>query len=458
LAVNVEAAMTERDGLFEDLPEERAPSRGAPGAPRLREARRDQLELQAVDLESLVPPDHPARAVWAYTGVLDLSDLMGQVKAREGAPGRPPADPRILLALWLYASTQAVGSARELARLCEAHAAYRWICGGVTMNHHTLSDFRVSQEDLLDRLLTQGVAALVADGLVTLERLAQDGVRLRASAGSGSFRRRGRLETILHEAETRIAALKEELDADPGASRTRQQAAIERAAREQAQRAKAALEKMKKLEAERARRGKSHKKATEKQTPPRASTTDPDARVMKMADGGFRPAYNGQLVTDPRAQVIVAVEVDTTGSDGGLMGPMPEKIAKTYGQRPRQYLVDGGFSKLADIEALHAQGVEVFAPPPNNKHETDPCAPRESDGPGVAAWRKRMASDEGKAVYAHRAQHECANAQLRNRGGLDRLRVRGRQKVRTALLWFAVAHNLMRAIALRNASGVALAA
>ena len=308
--------MAER-GLFEELPEQRAerPRDKGLSAPRLREAQRDQIELQAVDLESLLVPDHPARAVWAFVEQLDLSELLGSIKAREGEPGRPPADPKILMALWLYATIEGVGSARALTRLCEEHVAYRWLCGGVSMNHHTLSDFRVAQVALLDRLLAQGVAALVSEGLVKLERLAQDGVRIRASAGSSSFRRRGRLESLLEEAEQRVATLKAELETDPGASTARQQAARARAAREWVTRIKASRERMTELEARRARREKTHKKDTQKQKEPRASTTDAEARVMKMADGGYRPAYNGQFASDPQTQVIVAVDLDTSGSE-----------------------------------------------------------------------------------------------------------------------------------------------
>jgi hypothetical protein len=350
-----------------------------------------------------------------------------------------------------------VGSARELARLCEAHAAYRWICGGVSMNYHTLADFRVAQVALLDQLLAQGVASLVSEGLVTLERLAQDGVRIRASAGTNSYRRRPRLESLLTEAEARVAQLKAELEADPAAGTARQRAARERAARERVARTEAALERMQELEAERARRAQTHKKATETQKEPRASTTDAEARVMKMADGGYRPAYNGQFASDPQTQVIVAVDLDTTGSDGGLMAPMQDQIVATYGQTPKQYLVDGGFSKLEDIEQAHAAGIEVFAPPPNNKHKTDPFAPRKNDGPGTAVWRQRMASEAGKAVYRERAKHECVNAHLRN-CGVVRLLVRGREKVRAVLLWFAVAHNLRRALALLGAPAEPVAA
>jgi transposase len=445
--------------LFGELPEQAADQRPevAPAAPRLREPQRDQIELRVVDLNGLLPLDHPARAVWAFVEQLDLSPLLDAIKAREGEPGHPPANPQIPMALWLYATIDAVGSARALARLCQTHVAYQWICGGVSMNYHTLSDFRVAHVSLLDRLLAEGVTALVSEGLVQLQRLAQDGVRVRASAGAASYRRRPRLEKLLKEAESRVAMLRAELETDPAASTARQRAARQRAAQEQMERTTAALERMKQLEAERARRAKTHKKDTQKQKEPRASTTDAEARVMKMADGGYRPAYNGQFASDPETQVIVAVDIDTTGSDHGLIGPMQDQIGETYGQTPKQYLVDGGFTKLEDIERAHEKGIEVFAPPPNNKHETDPFAPRKDDGPGSAEWRKRMSSEDGKAVYRHRAKAECVNADLRNRG-IQRLLLRGREKVRAVLLWFALAHNLMRAVALRGAAAQAAAA
>ncbi|HEX3399920.1 MAG TPA: IS1182 family transposase [Acetobacteraceae bacterium] len=451
--------MSEPECLFGELPEQVADERPevAQAAPRLREPQRDQIELRVVDLNGLLPLDHPARAVWAFVEQLDLSPLLDAIKAREGEPGHPPANPQIPMALWLYATIDAVGSARALARLCQTHVAYQWICGGVSMNYHTLSDFRVAHVSLLDRLLAEGVTALVSEGLVQLQRLAQDGVRVRASAGAASYRRRPRLEKLLKEAESRVAMLRAELETDPAASTARQRAARQRAAQEQMERTTAALERMKQLEAERARRAKTHKKDTQKQKEPRASTTDAEARVMKMADGGYRPAYNGQFASDPETQVIVAVDIDTTGSDHGLIGPMQDQIGETYGQTPKQYLVDGGFTKLEDIERAHEKGIEVFAPPPNNKHETDPFAPRKDDGPGSAEWRKRMSSEDGKAVYRHRAKAECVNADLRNRG-IQRLLLRGREKVRAVLLWFALAHNLMRAVALRGAAAQAAAA
>ena len=185
------------------------------GRPRLRGVNRAQLEWRPVDLDSLLPDEHRARIVWDYVLGLDLTPLYRDIQAVEGHAGAPATDPRLLLALWLQATLDGVGSARALARLCEEHVAYQWLCGGVSMNYHTLSDFRTAHVAVLDTLLTQSVATLLAEQLVTLECVAQDGVRVRASAGAASFRRRPRLEQCLAEAEAQVQALRAELDTDP---------------------------------------------------------------------------------------------------------------------------------------------------------------------------------------------------------------------------------------------------
>jgi hypothetical protein len=205
-----------------------------------------------------------------------------------------------LLALWLYATSEGIGSARALARLCESHDVYRWLCGGVSVNYHGLADFRTAHPDLLDRLLSENVASLAVAGVIDLDEVAQDGVRVRAAAGTKSFRRRKKLHKELKKAQRLIERLKQETTDDPQASNRRIMAAKERAAREQEARVKAALDKLAEIEAQRERRSKTNKKQVEKQSEPRASTTDPEARVMKMADGGFRPAYNCQIASAPR--------------------------------------------------------------------------------------------------------------------------------------------------------------
>ena len=413
------------------------------GPKRLRHAVRNQVEFQQCSLDELLPEDHEARVVWAYVCGLDLSELRARIQSVEGGPGQAPADPRILLALWLYATLRGMGSARELNRLCQYHAAYRWICGGVSMNYHTLSDFRTRHVELLDRLLSESVASLLAEGLVTLDRVAQDGMKVRASAGAASFRRQPTLEAALAEAEGQVAQLRQELEENPAASTTRQQAARKRAAEERARRIRAALEQLPKI-AE-SKKAKDRPKA-------RASTTDADARVMKMGDGGFRPAFNVQLATATDSQVITGVDVTNSGGDQGQMAPMVEQHEERYAEKPREMLVDGGFVKKADIEQVSPPqgGTTVYAPVMESKDPNrDPHVPRDDDSPAVAEWRQRMATDEAKAIYRERAATaECVNALPRNRG-LQRFLVRGLRKVKAVALWYALAHNLRRAVTLR---------
>ena len=419
------------------------------GRPRLRTANREQIVFRTAALDELIPPDNSARVVWDYVEGLDLSPLYDAIKAVQGHPGRPPIDPKILVALWLYATIEGVGSARQLDELCRTHDAYRWILGDVSINYHTLSDFRTAHVELLDRLLTQSVAVLMAEGLVELNRVAQDGMRVRASAGAASFRRRPTLEEALAEAEAQLQALRAELEDDPAVGNRRQQQARERAARERAQRIRGALDRLPELEA---------KKKPEDREKARCSTTDPDATVMKMGDGGFRPAYNVQFSTATDSQIIVGVDVVTAGSDAGQMAPMVEQIEARYDQTPQEVLVDGGFAQHDQIDAVSAPevGCTVFAPVPAPKdRRVDRHAPKPGDSPAVAAWRSRMASVEAKTTYKERAATaECVNAQARNRG-LIQLRVRGRLKAKAIALWYALAHNLMRAMNLRTvAAGV----
>ena len=429
--------------LFPDLPDDRKTEALGAGAPRLREPVRDQVELRPVDLDALIGPDHIARVIWDYVCRLDLGALESQVRARTHTPGQAPVSPRLMLALWLYAASQGVGSARALARLCESHDAYRWLCGGVSVNYHGLADFRTAHGELLDRLLTESVATLSTAGVVDLDEVVQDGVRVRASAGSGSFRRKKKLHKELKKAQRLIARLKQEASDDPDASNRRIKAAQERAAREREARVTAALDKLAEIEAERARRAKTNKKQVAKQKEPRASTTDPQARVMKMADGGYRPAYNCQLATVAKGQIVVSIEVTATGSDRGLLRPMLDGLQQRYHRRAKRLLIDGGFNKNDDTEWAAAAGVKVYGPPTQSKHQTDPYAPRPGDGPGVAAWRKRMNSPHGKAVYKRRAMGECINARLRQ-WRLYQFTVRGIAKVRTVLCLHALANNILQ--------------
>jgi transposase len=429
--------------LFPDLPLHEIERAFDAGQPRLREPVRDQIELRTMDLDGLIGPSHPARVIWAYVQRLDLRVLEEVIKSREHTPGQAPVSPRLLLALWLYATSEGIGSARALARLCESHDGYRWLCGGVSMNYHGLADFRTAHPELMDRLLTENVAALSTAGVIDLDEVVQDGVRVRASAGAGSFRRKKKLYKELKKATRLIARLQQEAHDDPDASNKRIKAARERAACEREARLAAALEKIAEIEAERTRRAKTNKKQIAEQKEPRASTTDPQARVMKMADGGYRPAYNCQLGTVAQGQIVVGVDVTATGSDRGLLRPMLDGLQQRYGRRPKRYLVDGGFNKNDDTEWAAGAGVKVYGPPTRSKHKTDPFAARPDDGPGVAAWRRRMQSPHGKAVYKRRGMGECINARLRQ-WRLCQFTVRGRAKVRAVLSLFALANNILQ--------------
>ena len=430
------------EGLFDDLPETAAAKREWGGKARLREPVRDQIELRPVDLEGLLGPEHPARVIWDYVQQLDLRELEEAVRAREHTPGQAPASPRLLLSLWLFATSQGIGSARALDRLCKSHDAYRWLCGGVSVNYHGLSDFRTAHPALLDRLLSESVASLSTAGVIDLDEVVQDGVRIRAAAGAGSFRRKKKLHKELKKAARLVARLEREADEDPDASNRRIRAAQERAARERAERVAAAQKALSQIERQRAERAKRRGQREERKKEPRASITDPQARVMKMADGGFRPAYNCQVGTVADGQIVVAVQAETTGSDRGLLRPMLEELQRRYHRRPKRHLVDGGFNKNDDTEWAATRGVKVYGPPMRSKHKTDPYAPRPSDGPGVAAWRRRMNSPHGKGVCKRRGMGECINARWRQ-WRLYQFTVRGREKANTVLHWFALANNIL---------------
>jgi transposase len=415
-------------------------------APRLRTVDRQQI-IPAMPLENLLDTDHQARLVWDFCLGLDLTPLYDSIRSRVGGPGHPAIDPRICVAVWLYATLEGVGSARALAWLCQQHNAFRWLTGGVSVNHHTLSDFRVAHLEFLDGLLTHSVAVLREQDLVDLNRVAQDGMRVRASAGAASFRRKPTLEELLQEAADQVARLKEEMDDDPSAPSRRSAAARERAAREREERVRQALARLPELEA---------KKKPDEKDKARASSTDPEATVMKMADGGYRPAYNIEYAASTVGQVIVAVTVITAGSDMGQMTPLLDQIEERFEVRPKEALADGGLAKHEDIEQAQQKGTTVYVPVPEPKDpKRDRHAPLPGDSEEIAAWRKRMKTAEAKAIYKERASTiECVNAQARNRG-LIRLLVRGLLKVKAIALWYAIAHNVRRGFSLRGQRAMA---
>ena len=401
---------------------------------RLETAERHQIEFQQMCLDDLLVPDHRARQVWSYVEGLDLSAFYKRVRTTKASSGRTAIDPAILTALWLYATLEGVGSARLLDRLCETDLAYLWLRGGVSVNYHTLADFRTEAGPLLDDLLSRSVAGLIAAGIVDLETVAVDGMRLQAAASGMSFRSGDRLDELSEAASATVHRLRAELNDDPAIASRRVKARRLSAAEDRAQR----LEEARKAHAEIDQR---RKKAWGAHKPARASTTDPQARFMKMSDGSFHPAYNVQVKTAAASMYIVGISVTNRGTDHRELGPALHEIEERYGQRPRQMLADGGFKSGADLEMLHAQGIDLFSP--LRKTKGGPVVSRQSDGPGMTAWRRRMASAEGQAVYRRRITTERPHADMRNRG-LRRLIVRGVEKAKAVVLWNVHAYNFLQ--------------
>jgi transposase len=403
-------------------------------------------------LDECRPADHRARLIWRYVEGLDLSALHAKIKAVPGGVGRDAVDPRILMALWLFATLEGISSARQIARLCERDWAYQWICGEVGVNHHLLSDFRSAHEEVLEQLLTNTIATLLHQGLVTLTTVAQDGMRVRASAGSGSFRRRATLEERQREARAHLDRLNQERvnEALADASAKRREAAQLRAAEEREARLTQALAELEQLQSQHEQQPKSKKKPGKEA---RISATDPEARRMKMADGGFRPGYNVQLATTADTRLIVAVDVTNCGSDSGQMGRMHAQLQQLYQQTPENYLVDSGFNSKADLTLVEQRGTAVHAPIHSAEKMrasgNDPYAPQPGDSPEVIRYRERMKTEAAQALYRQRSSiAEYPNAEFRNRG-LGQLRVRGLAKVRTTALWYALSFNFMRLVQLK---------
>src|SRR5229473_8209098 len=421
---------------------------------RLRVPERRQMAMVVQCPDDLVAAEHAVRMVAALVETLDVSGFGEPIKAREGVAGRDATDPGLLVGLWLYACIRGIGSARELARRCEESAPFRWLCGGVGVNHRMLSDFRGDHGAALDELFTQVIASLVDKELVSVSRVSQDGVRVRVSAGAGSFRREERLRKLLAESKQHVEELRRQLE-NPESSAglsMKQRAARRRAAKEKQQRLEQAIAQLpvlKQKQAEAARkagRGKHGQKIRD--TEPRVSTSDAEARRMKMPNGGFNPAWNVQLATDTESRAIVGVEVNNEGSDSaGLSQPMREQVEQRSGRAVEQHLLDGGYLRMADLEQAHEQGVELFVPPKPARHRHRrgrELEPKPGDSEAVLAWKRRMASAEGKEIYRQRAAtSETVNADLRSYRGLTQLTVRGLSKIKCVALWCALAYNVM---------------
>ena len=421
-----------------------------PSESRLRVPERLQVVMSMQSADDLVEADHPARVIWRVVCGLELGRFYAAIKAREGLVGRDATDPRLLIALWLYASTEGEGSARELARLCKESNPYKWLCGEVSVNHHTLSDFRVGHGEALDEMFTQVLVSLVEQKLISVHRISQDGTRVRACCGASSLRRKERLDLLQKQASEHMAELRARLD-DPEQSAAlslKKKAAMERAAKEREERIEQALRQLPELEARQAKlAARKSKKEKARLKEPRASTTDAEARVMKMADGGFRPAMNVQLAIDTDSRAIVGVEVINAGVDAGQLEPMRQQVQTRTGEKVKEHLADGGYLTFDDVDSAAAQQVNLYVPPkpPRNPEEFgNEYEPRPGDSDAVKQWRRKMGSDESKEIYKQRASTvETVNADLKTHRGLLQLTVKGLAKAKCVALWSALAYNLL---------------
>jgi transposase len=394
--------------------------------------------MEDVCLDAQLAPDHRARQVWAFVEGVDVGELEKCVRSRGGRPGAPAISPRLLLALWLYACLDGVGSAREVARLCDEHMAYRWLCGRVGVNYHTLSDFRGRLGTFLDGLLSDMIAVLVKAGVVDGSTIHQDGTKVRASAGSGSFRRASTLQRLREEAAAHVEAVKAQ--ASDQALNARVRAARKRAATERQERVNDALAAMQQITQAHANRRKGDRPPAEA----RASTTDPDARVMKTRSGAKDAAYNIQFATDAKSRAIVGVQVLQKGADNGLSEAMRPEVERRTGVAVKTHVTDAGYLNKDTVEREATAGIERVMPLPTNPGGEPAVACQPSDGPGVRAWRARMQTEEAKALLRQRSGiAETPNGELKAYRAMDRLLVRGINKATSVVLLGAIVYNLM---------------
>src|SRR3954451_4841861 len=412
------------------------------GDARVVVANRAQLSWDLINPDGWLAPDHRARLVVGFVETLDLTVLYDKIEAREGTVGRPAADPAVLFALWLLATMDGVGSARELDRLTSQDLAYRWVACGVPVNYHGLADFRVAHADVLDCLLTKTLAAFMAEGLFDADEIVVDGTKIKASAGNNSYKQALRLDEEEAKAKARVVALKAEVDADPAASSKRTQAARARSLRQTQERIEKARAKLAEIEAEKAKRAERSPKEVAEQKEARASLSDPQARRMRCADGAVRASYNVQIAATTDHGFVTAIKATDRRNDSGLARPMVEESEQRLGRPIKRLLADTGFAQVDDIAALSSRPeapVGIYIPPPKDR-EVKPATllvrqkEREREPQTIKDWRQRMTTDETEAIMKKRGRIERVNANLKNRGfGTLMVRVLTGRKSRPAL-------------------------
>lgn len=399
---------------------------------------RHQFEFRDICLDHLISPTHEVRSVLSYVKSLDLSSFDEDRKAVEGKQGRNSVPPCILLTIWLMATLEGISSGRHLADRCKRDAVYMWICGGIGVNYNLLNNFRANYREQLELLMIETITVLHDNDLIDFKRVSQDGMRVRANAGKSSFRKRDKLEQLYEEAKQHVCEVMAEGDRDHSAQ---QQGSQIQAADDREQRLAKALQEHQKLSAQREKRKKGDGEKT------RVSTTDPEARIMKMADGGYRPALNVQAATTNDTRIVVGVEVTNEGTDSGQLEPMLDQIESDFGDRPEEILADGGFNSKEDVTRTEKSGTKVYSPPRKaRKAGKDPFERHKGDSDEVFAWRQRMKTPEAQEIYKQRCSTaEFPFARFRNQG-LQQFPVRSMERAKSVTLLHVLAHNLRQII------------
>jgi transposase len=484
-----------------------------PQRPLLRFVNRQQMRWQAVDVEQLIDEDHLARSIWALVGRLDLQRFYQHIESSTEAGGRPAFDPQMLISVWVYAYSQGIGSAREVARRCEDDPAFQWLTGCLEVNYHTWSDFRVERQQELDELFTQVLATLSQEGLITLQQVMQDGTKIRAQASGRSFRQEESIREHLERAQRHVEEM-----GDPRAEQAsaRVRRARERARAQRQERLEQALE-----EAQRLR----PPKPGCSQTRSKVSVSDPEARFMKQSDGGLAPSYNVQISADARHGFIVGLDVSQQANDSAQLLPAVERIEQRLGRPPQQIVADGGYTTQEAIRQMGERNIEFFGylgrplagsgvtrpgrlpigafeylpesqryrcpegkwlrPDGRRKkgevtysvyraqpedclrcrRKAECCPSNQRAGRSVmrveeslllAAFREKMDSAEARQQYRRRAPViEFCHAWIKCKLGLRQFHVRGRIKARAEALWACLTYNLQQWIRLRRTAAQA---
>jgi transposase len=475
--------------------------KGSRKQPLIRPINRQQMSWRAVDVERLIGEDHRARAIWTLVGRLDLSRFYESIESSVEEGGRPAIDPQLLISLWVYAYSEGIGSAREVARRCEFDPAFQWLTGLEEVNYHTLADFRVEKQQELDELFTQVLAALSKEGLITLEQVMQDGTKIKALASERSYHREERIRDHIERARRRVAEMGDPRN-EEASPKTKQARA--RARHEQQKRLEGALQELEKLQSQKS--GAAKNKV-------RVSIGDPEARVMHQPDRGLALSYNAQISTDAAQGLIVGVAVTQAAEDSAQLLPAVDRIQERLKKKPQQMVADGGYTTRDNIEKMAKREIDFLGsmgreqmpsgvttpnrlPPSafvyqpetnryvcpegkplrpqgrhNNKrglvihiyeakfsdcqpcvHKPECCPENQTHGRGVTrrvenaavvAFREKMATDKAQAQYRRRSRvAEFCHAWIKCKLGLRQFHVRGLVKVQTELLWACLTYNL----------------